>query len=187
MDDVVRGGRLLLALVVVAGCRAEPPGAAVGVSSPRAGLEGPVARPVDASAAVPSPVAADFREHLTRLTERSVSRGHAERFDGVVWANDGGHAVWDGPGDAADGALLVEETIARTAKGDRAEGLLVMEKKGGTWRFTVVDASGHVVEWSREAVCVACHRDAPRDFVFRLESAAAPAASAKDGGATDGG
>jgi len=67
-----------------------------------------------------------------------------------------------------DGAMLVEEAIERTSKGDRAAGLLVMEKRGGTWRFLVVDG-GHVVEWSREAICVGCHRDAPRDFVFRLD------------------
>jgi hypothetical protein len=164
-------------VLAVGACRAEP-GAAVGVSSPRAVTEGPSPRTIDASAAVPSPVAADFREHMARLGERAVSRGHAERFDGVLWANDVAHTGWDGPGDMSDGALLVEEAIEKTAKGDRAAGLLVMDKRGGTWRFVVVDAGGHVVEWSRVEACVSCHRDAPRDFVFHLESAAALDASA---------
>jgi hypothetical protein len=150
----------------------------VGVSSPHAETSAPSAKPVDAAAETPSPVAADFREHLARLTERAVSRGHAERFDGVVWANDVARAAWDAPGAAPDGAMLVEETIERTAKGDRAAGLLVMEKRAEGWRFVVVDAGGHVVEWTRVEACAACHRDEPRDFVFHLDGAApAPAAS----------
>jgi len=177
VDALLRGGRLVLAVVAAGACRAEP-GAAVGVASPRAGLEGTGAAPVDASAATPSPVAADFRARMARVGERGVSRGHAERFDGVVWANDAARAGWDGPGDMPDGAMLVEEAIEKTPKGDRAAGLLVMEKRGEAWRFVVVDAGGHVVAWSREEACVACHHDAPRDFVFHLESAApAPAAS----------
>ncbi|MGD0525263.1 MAG: hypothetical protein ABSE49_08975 [Polyangiaceae bacterium] len=158
-------------------CHADA-GPAVGVSSPHAETSAPSAKPVDAAVEAPSPVAADFREHLARLTDRAVSRGHAERFDGVLWANDVGRAAWDAPGNAPDGALLVEETIERTGKGDRAAGLLVMEKQSGAWRFVVVDAGGHVVAWAREQACVGCHREAPRDFVFHLDTAAAPAASA---------
>jgi hypothetical protein len=177
VDDVFRGGRLLLALVVVGGCRAEP-GAAVGVSSPRAVTEPPSPRTVDASVAIPSPVAADFRDHMTRVSERGVSHGHADRFDGVVWTNAAAHTGWEGPGQMPDGAVLVEETIEKTVKGDRAAGLLVMEKHAEGWRFVVVDAGGHVVEWTRVEACAACHRDAPRDFVFHLDGAApAPAAS----------
>ena len=167
-----------LALLAVGGCQVEP-GAPVGVSSPRSGVEVTGPRAVDAAApVVPSPVAADFRAHMARVSERSVSRGHAERFDGVVWTNDVARAVWDGSADMPDGALLVEETIERTGKGDRAAGLLVMEKRAGAWRFVVVDAGGHVVEWTRAEACAACHEDAPRDFVFHLDTAAAPAASA---------
>ena len=167
-----------LALLAVGGCQAEPV-AAVGVSSPRSGIEVTSPRAVDASApVVPSPVAADFRAHMARVSERSVSHGHAERFDGVLWTNDVARAVWDGSGDMPDGALLVEEAIERTGKGDRAAGLLVMEKRAGAWRFVVVDAGGHVVEWTRAEACAACHKDAPRDFVFHLDNAAAPAASA---------
>jgi hypothetical protein len=135
-------------------------------------------RAVDAGApAIPSPVAADFRSHMARVSERHVSRGHADRFDAVVWANDGAHVAWDGSGDMPDGAVLVEEAIERTARGDRAAGLLVMEKHGEAWRFVLVDAGGHVVEWARDAACASCHRDAPHDFVFRVESAAVPPAT----------
>jgi hypothetical protein len=116
---------------------------------------------------------------MARVSDRGVSHGHADRFDGVVWANDVARAVWDADADMPDGAMLVEEAIDATAKGDRAAGLLVMEKKAGTWRFVLVDPAGHVVEHNREAACVACHRDAPHDFVFRLASPApAPAPSA---------
>lgn len=176
MDAVVRGGRLVLAVVLVAACRAEP-GPAVGISSPRAVIEGPSVRTVDASAAVPSPVAPDFREHMARVTERAVSRGHAERFDGIVWTNDAAHTAWEAAGNMPDGAMLVEEAIERTGKGDRAAGLLVMEKHGEAWRFVVVDAAGHVVQWTRGEMCTTCHKDAPRDSVFHLVSVA-PATSA---------
>ena len=124
---------------------------------------------------MPSPVAADFRSHMARVSQRALSRGHADRFDAVLWANDAAHAAWDGSGDMSDGAVLVEEAIERTFKGDRAAGLLVMEKHGGAWRFVLVDAGGHVVDWARDAACATCHKEAPRDFVFRVESAA-PAA-----------
>jgi hypothetical protein len=175
VDALFRGGRLVLAVVVASACRAEP-GPAVGVSSPRAVIDDPGARPVDAAAPIPSPVDADFRAHMTRVGERGLSRGHAERFDGVVWANEAARAGWDGSGNMPDGAMLIEEAIERTPKGDRAAGLLVMDKHAEGWRFVVVDAGGHVVKWSRVEACTACHKDAPRDFVFRLESAA-PAAS----------
>ena len=64
--------------------------------------------------------------------------------------------------------MLVEEAIERTVKGDRAAGLLVMEKRAGAWRFVVVDADGARRRDGRAApACAACHRDAPRDFVFQ--------------------
>ncbi len=77
-----------------------------------------------------------------------------------------------------EGAQLVEEAIEKTAKGDRAAGLLVMEKHAGAWRFVVVDADGHMMTWTREEACTSCHKDAPRDFVFHLDSAVAAAADA---------
>jgi hypothetical protein len=139
--------------------------APVGVSEQR--REAPRRQPVEGGAGAPSPVPADFRQHMARVGERAVSRGHAERFDGIVWANDAARAAWDAGGEMPDGAMLVEEAIERTAKGDQAAGLLVMEKRGGGWRFTVVDAAGRVAEDTREAACAACHREAPRDYVFR--------------------
>lgn len=127
-------------------------------------------RPVDAGPpGEASPVPADFRDRMARVVDRAPSHGHAERFDAVVWANEVGRAAWNGAGDMPDGAMLVEEAIERTPKGDRAAGLLVMQKSGGTWRFVVVDAAGHVAKESQEALCAECHREAPRDYVFRLE------------------
>jgi hypothetical protein len=153
----------------------------VGISTPRTVMDSTTPRAVDAgAAAVPSPIAADFRAHMTRASERGVSRGHADRFDAVVWANDLAREAWGGAGDMPDGAVLVEEAIERTPKGDRAAGLLVMEKHADAWRFVLVDATGHVVAWAREAACASCHKEAPHDFVFRLDSAPvapAPAAS----------
>jgi Cytochrome P460 len=111
----------------------------------------------------------DFRERMARVVERAPSHGHAERFDAVVWANDVGRAAWDGGGDLPGGSMLVEEAIERTQKGDRPAGLLVMKKEGETWRFIVVDAAGNVAKEPQEALCAACHRDAPRDYVFRLK------------------
>jgi hypothetical protein len=168
VDDVVRGRRLVLALVAVLGCHADG-GTPVGRSTVE------VARPagtypVDAGPAPePSPVPPDFREHMARVSERGPSHGHADRFDAIVWANDVARAAWDGAGDLPAGSMLVEEAIERTSKGDRAAGLLVMDKRGETWRFVVVDALGRVARDSQEKACAACHRDAPRDFVFRLQ------------------
>jgi hypothetical protein len=104
---------------------------------------------------------------MARVVDRALSRGHAERFDAIVWANDAARAAWDGAGEMPDGAMLVEEAIEQTPKGDRAAGLLVMEKRDGAWRFTVVDAAGRVAEDARESACAECHREAPRGGVFR--------------------
>jgi hypothetical protein len=141
----------------------------MGVSAPRATPHGDAG--IDGAAHATSPVAADFREHMTRVSGRQVSGGHGERFDGVVWANDVARAAWDGAGDMPDGAVLVEEAIDRAAKGDRPAGLFVMEKGAGAWRFVAVGAGGEVADDARVAPCAACHREAPRDYVFR---AAAP-------------
>jgi hypothetical protein len=107
---------------------------------------------------------------MARVVGRQLSRGHAERFDGVVWVNDVGRAAWDGAGDMPDGAMLVEEAIARVDGGDRPAGLLVMQKSGGAWRFVSVGPGGEVVDDARVAPCAACHRQAPRDFVFRPQT-----------------
>jgi len=150
------------------------------VSAPRA-FESSVPLVADAGARARPVVPADFREHMTRVAERQVSRGHAGRFDGVVWANDEARATWDGVGDVPDGATFVEEAIERTAKGDHAAGLLFMEKKDGAWRFATQGPNGEPPDQPGvEARCAACHVDAPRDSVFRVAaSTAAPASSSK--------
>jgi hypothetical protein len=159
-------GALALGLAGACGAEAEAP---VGISPLRAVMD-TTTRVVDAGApAVLSPVAADFRSHMARVSERGVSRGHADRFDAVVWANDGAQGAWNGSGDMPDGAVLVEEAIERTVRGDRPAGLLVMEKHGEKWRFVLVEAGGQVAQWAQDATCASCHADAPRDFVFRVD------------------
>jgi hypothetical protein len=112
-------------------------------------------------------VASDFREKMVRVGERQLSRGHAERFDAIVWVNDVARAAWDEAiAPMPDGSMLVEEAIERAAHGDRPSGLLVMEKRDGSWRFVAVGADGEVVDDARVARCAACHKDAPRDSVF---------------------
>jgi hypothetical protein len=128
---------------------------------------------------------ADPLAHLARASDRFLSLGHAERFDAVLWAND---LARQGPPDAGDaglefaeGAIFVEEAIDRTGADGGVAGLLSMEKRGGVWRFTALQPGGELVADARTAACATCHRDAPRDFVFRTpppqsSSAAASAA-----------
>jgi hypothetical protein len=145
----------------------------VGSSSHRSdtgqGAGAPPTAPSGESATLP----ADFRDHMVRVTARMVSRGHAERFDAVVWANEAARTAWVAATDMPEGALLVEEAVERVRGTDRTTALLVMEKRAGTWRFVLADAAGHA-QPATDAVCAACHREAPRDFVFRFERGAEP-------------
>jgi hypothetical protein len=136
----------------------------VGTSSHVPGTGG--AHPAPAPPRRASPVPADFRERWARVVERAVSRGHAERFEGIVWANDAARPAWDAAAPMPDGAMLLEEAIERGPKGDRTAGVYAMRKTAGAWEFVVVDAAGRVVEAAHEAACAACHRDAPIDSVF---------------------
>jgi hypothetical protein len=139
------------------------------VSSPRA-LESSTPLTADAGAPNRAPlVPADFREHMTKVVDRQASRGHALRFDAIVWANDAARGAWEGAGDMPDGAILVEEAIERTAKGDGPAGILLMEKKEGAWRFAAAGPKGELPDLPAGiAMCAACHADAPRDSVFRV-------------------
>ncbi len=69
-------------------------------------------------------------------------------------------------GEAPDGAALVEELSERSARGGRDAGLLVMNKAAGVWRFNAMDSQGAAADGLHTTTCVACHREAPRDFVF---------------------
>lgn len=152
-----------LGLPACPGPRMDP----VGLSTVRAA--GGASSPADASVpGPPSPVPADFREHMIRLVARQLSRGHGEKFDGVVWGNDAASAAWRALGSMPDGAVLVEEAIERAAKGDRADGVLFMERAAGAWRFVAVGADGEVAADDRTRACATCHAEAPRDGVFRL-------------------
>jgi len=101
------------------------------------------------------------------MTGRFLSEGHAERFDATVWVAEDSRAAWGAGSEMPDGAMLVEELVSRSAKGEKSAGLLVMAKRDGAWSFVSVGPDGDVVDDARTARCAACHRDAPRDFVFR--------------------
>lgn len=140
---------------------------AVGTSAPK-GV--PETKPDAAAPPRPSPVPADFRKTMARLTDRHVSEGHAERFDAIVWANDAAKGAWDSGAAMPDGAALVEEAIERPGRSDRADkpaGLFVMKKESGSWSFSAVGPDGDVVDDARVAPCKACHALAPVDSVFK--------------------
>jgi hypothetical protein len=150
---------------------------AVGTSAPR----GVPANAPDAAPPKPSPVAADYKKTMARLTERQVSEGHAERFDAVVWANDAARGAWEAGTAMPDGAMLVEEAIERPGRSDRADraaGLFVMKKDGGSWSFVVVGPDGDVVDDARVASCKACHALAPVDHVFKNQTRSAKTSAA---------
>jgi hypothetical protein len=110
------------------------------------------------------------------VADRFLSRGHAERFDALVWANDAAQKSWSTPSAMAVGALLVEETITRDGGTDRPGGLLVMEKADAGWRYVVVAPSGEVTSGARLAVCETCHREAKGNVFPLTRETPAPAA-----------
>jgi hypothetical protein len=128
----------------------------VGVSPPR-----PVERSadLDGGAPEPSPVPADFRSRMARVSERFLSRGHGEKFDAIIWANALAQSATDPQFDLADGSIFVEEALVRDTGGDRGAGLLVMTKRGDTFRFDAVEPDGGVASRERVDACVACHRE----------------------------
>ena len=172
MDDVARSRRLLLsAAIAVAGAACGGGEAApVGVSPPRAAER---AQPREDASAGPPGLPGDFRARLSRVSDRFLSQGHAERFDAVVWANAAARQTGSGDGrpdagsDFADGAMFVEEAIDHAAADGGVAGLLTMEKRAGAWRFSAIEPDGQVLAEPRTAACAACHREAPRDFVFQ--------------------
>jgi hypothetical protein len=172
VDDIVRSGRLLLiAALATASAACGREAGLVGVSAPRTDEPPERARDVDA-AVEPSPVPPDFRTHMTRMTEHFASKGHGELFEAVVWANDLARPAIEDSDDARDGAVFVEELLGDA--GPDASGLLVMEKHDGAWRSIAVGADGDVAGEDRLAACTACHREAPRDFVFPLPARLPP-------------
>jgi hypothetical protein len=179
VDDVLRSRRVLLSFALgVAACGGRE-GAPVGISPPRATERGAAV----ADAGAPEPVVPiDFRARLAKISDRFPSEGHASRFDVIVWANDAARTLGDA-GDLADGAMLVEEALVRAAPDAGVSGLLMMEKRAGVWRFGAAGPDGEVASDSRFALCAACHRDAPHDFVFRTpplapQSKSTPASAA---------
>ena len=127
----------------------------------------------------------DFRARLARVSDRFLSEGHGDGFDAVVWSNEAARAGADAGGSFPDGAMLVEEALARGAiDAGAAAGLLVMEKRAEGWRFVAVGPDGEVVSDARVAPCATCHRDAPRDYVFRTPAPARQSSSAAASAAT---
>jgi hypothetical protein len=180
VDDVLRSRRLLLSLALgIVACGGRE-GAPVGISPPRATEH--VAGPADAGTLEPV-LPVDFRARLTKVSERFPSQGHANRFDAIVWANDAARNPADA-GDFADGAMLVEEALVRAAPDAGVSGLLMMEKREGAWRFGAAGPDGEVASDSHMALCAACHRDAPRDFVFRTPAPSPQSKSAAASAAT---
>jgi hypothetical protein len=170
MDDFSQNRRLVLtvALASLGACSAQAM-STVGVSAPRAPES--VAETVDAAPPPPPPVAADFRSHMTRLSDRFLSRGHAERFDAVIWGN--AEVAPDGTDDFPEGTVFVEDAVVRDTRGDRPFGLLVMTKEKDSFRFDAVDADGRVEPADHVAACTTCHREAAH-FVFPWKRAENP-------------
>jgi|HubBroStandDraft_2_1064218.scaffolds.fasta_scaffold92266_2 hypothetical protein len=135
----------------------------VGVSAPRAPEA--VAEALDAGPPPAPPVAPDFRSHMTRLSDRFLSRGHAERFDAVLWGNAEVSPEASAGDDFPEGAVFVEEAVVRDTRGDRPFGLLVMTKDKDSFRFDAIDPDGRVQPADHVAACITCHREAPH-FVF---------------------
>ena len=135
---------------------------AVGSSPPRA-MEHD-AKGADAAA---PPAFPDWvGQPMTAVSDRFLSEGHGEHFDVTVWANTAARDRLDAGAPYPDGATLAERATTRDVRGERPAGWLVMDKKGGTWRFAAAGSSGEVATDAGIEACAACHRDAD-DGVFR--------------------
>ena len=155
----------VLPLGALAACSAPAAMSTVGVSAPRAPEAVAEADAGDAAPPPPPPVPPDFRSHMNRLSDRFLSRGHAERFDAVIWGNAQVAPDASSDQDFPEGAVLVEEAVVRDTRGDHPFGLLVMTKEKDSFRFDAVDADGRVEPAERVAACATCHREAAH-FVF---------------------
>ena len=123
-----------------------------------------------------SPVPADFRTSMTRLTAgRVLSKGHAGgRWDVEVFADPAGAEAllrerWPVP----VGARFVEEHFERNDAG--AGPIMMMEKRAagfdparGDWRYVAIGTRGDVVKDGVIEGCAGCHGEAPGDHVFRV-------------------
>ena len=173
MDDLARGRRVLLTLEAALGlaaCAATST-APVGVSSPKPAARSEAVAPSVATPdvfPVPHATLSTFRSQMRRAGERFMSHGHGDRFDALLWLNDAANSAWGGDGAFPEESGFVEEAIAHGASGDRPEGLLIMVKHGASWTFAALAPNGDAASAPQVATCPDCHREAPRDFVFRL-------------------
>jgi hypothetical protein len=107
----------------------------------------------------------DFRVKYKKLTARFSSAGHfVGRYDAIVWASEDAAEPWDKQTSFPDGARLIAEHVERTS--DRPGPLLMMERRAGAWRWTMVTSDGRTVIDGDSQACAGCHAEAPRDGVF---------------------
>ena len=196
MDHVAPGGRFLLrgargrrvgvagvlgGIALGAACTAcgasserEP---AIGSSSGPSVAEGaPGGNGGDAGPPLVTPVPADFRVSMTRVTPAPfVSKGHAGgRWSAVVYADPSGVDALRGDRTAVPvGARFVEEHFEQNDAG--AGPIMMMKKEApgfdperGNWRYVVVGTKGELVKDGVVESCAGCHGEAPGDHLFRV-------------------
>ncbi len=154
---------------MLAGCAGEQ-GPPVGVSPPRAVER--AARALDASVGRVLLLPADFRGQMHEVMARRTSRGHAEAFEGSVWANAVAAAAWDAATGFPEGSVLVEDAFVK----GHPQGFLWMEKTAVGWRYLALEADGSARdEDAGTQACAACHAQATRDGVFQVPKTIAAA------------
>ena len=199
MDDVPRGGRLLLSLLLGAAARSTYALGCACILSVPFGCERPAESPAGVSSAHPprpstaadggvvvTPASigvlpSDFRTRYAKLTaNRFVSAGHASgRFDVEVYANPAAASAYTKhTGTFPEGVVFVKEHWERAAgsEGVQPGPLMAMEKmqagydpEHGDWRYVVVGPDGKLLTNGKPEGCVLCHDDAPRDHVFLVK------------------
>jgi hypothetical protein len=130
---------------------------------------------LDAQAPGPALSATGPSAGMVRVSERFVSHGHGDAFEVIVWANEEGRVALATGTDAADGAMVVEETLGGASRSDPGQGRLGMEKRAGAWRFFTMHDGADASDLAAASTCAACHQEAARDGMFRLPPARAAA------------
>lgn len=106
---------------------------------------------------------------MKRVGDRFDSKGHAAgRWDGDLYANPLAEQGWSSDAPFAPGAEFAMDHTER--QGDKSAGPAMTMKKGddGAWQFGVITARGETLRGRSLESCTACHKDAPRDFVFPI-------------------
>jgi hypothetical protein len=141
------------------------------------------AAPSASASPTPSPLATNFRATFVKVNrQRFASRGHSnERFDVDIFVNPEGQEAYNAStGDVPVGTTLVKEQFERNASGsatgERPASIMVMTKREagydpahGDWRWTALNSRGEVVADGKLDRCTQCHKDAPHDYIFRVD------------------